>query len=663
MGSTSLNAALLYQDFFSAPPTFNMLAAAAACLLPIVIACGGDYDHVHVKRMQPDATASLSWPSTPLEWGDINFLHTTDSHGWLLGHTKASQPEPNYSGDFGDFASFVTNMKQIADKKGGVDLLLVDSGDLHDGTGLSDGFPVGQIDGQESNKFFFDVPYDVLAIGNHELYQYPIALDMHQSFAPRWNGRYLSSNVNITYTDKNGRLVNTPVGDRFVKFRTKHKRKVTAFGVLFDFAGNAANTTVQKVSAMVNEAWFKDAIKEEPDMFLLVGHMPVQKDNWPLVFNAIRAVHPTTPIFIFGGHTHIRDCVQLDSRSMSLESGRYMETIFGGHTHIRDCVQLDSRSMSLESGRYMETIGWMSAKLPKATNSSAPLSMTRRYLDPNRNTYTYHTQTKRFDTAKGKKITSGVNALAKAWDLTQVYGTAPQDYYLSRTPYPSNSSVLTLLVNEVIPKALAIGKRARASIPSTVIVNSGSQRFDLYAGPFTRNDQFIVSPFNDAFLYFQVPASIAKDVLDKLNQKGANKKRDEEEEARAYAHGEVDHRFNAWKRDQYERVYHERATANLTLGYVTTDSCPGVGDDTFHSPIPYYDAPGYIASPLPSGLSDDTLVDLVFLDFFEPDVLQIVNDLSIGTSKTYSASDVQQYGSGDLLTNTIYGIFAAAEWK
>lgn len=44
---------------------------------------------------------------------------------------------------------------------------------------------------------------------------------MHQNFAPRWNGRYLSSNVNITYTDKKGHLVNTPVGDRFVKFRTK----------------------------------------------------------------------------------------------------------------------------------------------------------------------------------------------------------------------------------------------------------------------------------------------------------------------------------------------------------------------------------------------------------------------------------------------------------
>ncbi|KAB5590830.1 Vacuolar protein [Ceratobasidium theobromae] len=604
-----------------------MILLTAAYFLPVVLACGGD--HSHEKRMQPGASSSSSWPSAPLEWGDINFLHTTDTHGWLSGHTKASQPEPNYSGDFGDFASFVTNMKQMADKKG-VDLLLVDSGDLHDGTGYSDGFPPGQVDGQESNKFFFDVPYDVLAIGNHELYQYPIALDMHQNFAPRWNGRYLSSNVNITYTDSNGHLVNTPVGERFVKFRTKHKRKVTAFGVLFDFTGNSANTTVQKVAAMVNETWFKDAIKEEPDLFLLVGHMPVQKDNWPVVFNAIRTVHPTTPIFIFGGHTHIRDC-----------------------------VQLDSRSMSIESGRYLETIGWMSAKLPKDSNPSAPLTMTRRYLDANRNTYTYHTQAKRFDTSKGKKITAGVTALAKAWNLTEVYGTAPQDYYLSRTAYPSNSSVLTLFVNEVIPKALAVGNPSRASIPKTVIVNSGSQRFDLYAGPFTRNDQFIVSPFNDAFLYFQVPASIASQVLARLNQKGASKRNVEDPDV--YARGDVDYRFNAWKRDQFERTYHERAIGNLTLGYVTTDSCPGIGDDTLHTPIPYYDAPGYIASPLPSGLSDDTLVDLIFLDFFETDVLQIVNSLS--SAKVYSVSDVQQYGSGNLLTNTVYGIFASTEWK
>lgn len=86
--------------------------------------------------------------------------------------------------------------------------------------------------------------------------------------------------------------------------------------------------------------------------------------------------------------------------------------------------------MSLESGQYMETIGWMSAKLNNDT--SAPLTFSRRYLDANRNTYQFHTQNKRFDTSLGKKITGGMTALAKKWNLTEVWGTAPQDYYLNR---------------------------------------------------------------------------------------------------------------------------------------------------------------------------------------------------------------------------------------
>ena len=52
------------------------------------------------------------------------------------------------SGDLGDFASFVAHMKKIAEEKD-VDLLLVDSGDLHDGTGISDGYPAGSVDAHD----------------------------------------------------------------------------------------------------------------------------------------------------------------------------------------------------------------------------------------------------------------------------------------------------------------------------------------------------------------------------------------------------------------------------------------------------------------------------------------------------------------------------------
>jgi len=42
----------------------------------------------NVRRMQPDASNATTSPRAPLEWGQINFLHTTDTHGWLEGHIK-----------------------------------------------------------------------------------------------------------------------------------------------------------------------------------------------------------------------------------------------------------------------------------------------------------------------------------------------------------------------------------------------------------------------------------------------------------------------------------------------------------------------------------------------------------------------------------------------
>lgn len=77
----------------------------------------------NVRRMQPDAQNATTMPKGPLEWGQINFLHTTDTHGWLEGHIK----EQNYGADWGDFVSFTKHMKQKA-RKLGVDLLLIDTG-------------------------------------------------------------------------------------------------------------------------------------------------------------------------------------------------------------------------------------------------------------------------------------------------------------------------------------------------------------------------------------------------------------------------------------------------------------------------------------------------------------------------------------------------------
>lgn len=129
-------------------------------------------------------------------------------------------------------------------------------------------------------------------------------------------------------------------------------------------------------------------------------------------------------------------------------------------------------------------------------------------------------------------------------------------------------------LHQAAPVALAINN-TRASIPNIMIANSGSQRFDIYAGSFTKNDQLTASPFADSFLFIpNVPFSIANQVLPALNHAGTNNRREllEERERTLYGRGHVDMVYNRWLEEQDRRDGVERRAAqNLTLGYVTQD--------------------------------------------------------------------------------------------
>ncbi|KAG1737747.1 Metallo-dependent phosphatase-like protein [Suillus lakei] len=595
-------------------------------------ACAGDHHaHEYLERREYPQVP-LAPPYRPLVWGDLNVIHTTDTHGWLLGHQKSSWAEPYYSGDLGDFSSFVTHMKQIAIDKG-VDLLLIDSGDLHDGTGLSDGYPPGDVDAHESNKFLERLPYDLMTIGNHELYVYADTYDMYTNFVPHLAGRYLTSNVNITIFDSDGKPESVPVGNRYTKFTTRKGRRITSLGVIFNFTLNDVNTTVQTVEDMVKEQWFVEAIAEEPDVFVLIGHMPVSYDSWPTVFNAVRAVHPLTPILIFGGHTHIRDC-----------------------------RQHDGRSMALESGRYMETIGHLGADLDAAKDNRDNITFTRRYLDQNRVTYEYHTQTSNqtFDTNDGRSITCGLRELASSFDLSYLYGTAHQDYTMSQNPYPSNGSLLSLFIEDAVPYALAINN-TRDSIPNIIIINSWALRFDLFKGSFTRNDQLTIMQYKDSFLYIaNVTSSIANEVLPALNNPMATKRKRDETKDAIWSRKIDDARDSALLKETNHHPGVGRRGAmsgNWTFGYVTRDSYPDadVADDTLHTALPYYTAPYYIGSN-PPNVTADTPIDVVFLNYLGGDIIGILNSLQ--KDKNYTTDDVSLYSP--TLTNEILGLYAQA---
>jgi 2',3'-cyclic-nucleotide 2'-phosphodiesterase (5'-nucleotidase family) len=73
------------------------LGGTLALSTGLAVACpDGDHAHAHEAVRRAEPSVPLTPPSVPLVWGDVNIIHTTDSHGWLLGHQKASFPEPNY---------------------------------------------------------------------------------------------------------------------------------------------------------------------------------------------------------------------------------------------------------------------------------------------------------------------------------------------------------------------------------------------------------------------------------------------------------------------------------------------------------------------------------------------------------------------------------------
>lgn len=75
--------------------TFALLFGGLVLSTGPVSACpDGEHAREYAPRAEPPVP--LTPPLRPLVWGDVNIVHTTDSHGWLLGHQKTSSPEPNY---------------------------------------------------------------------------------------------------------------------------------------------------------------------------------------------------------------------------------------------------------------------------------------------------------------------------------------------------------------------------------------------------------------------------------------------------------------------------------------------------------------------------------------------------------------------------------------
>ncbi|KAI8146460.1 Metallo-dependent phosphatase-like protein [Fennellomyces sp. T-0311] len=496
------------------------------------------------------------------------------------------------------------------------DLFIVDTGDTHDGNGLSDSTSP---DGQITQPMLAHIPYDLLAIGNHELYINEVIEDVYHNFMPRWNGRYLASNVYFKDLTS-GKTV--PFGDKYTYFEGEFGTRVLAFGFLYNFDHNGSKSVIRTAAEEVKESWFINALTaHKPDIFVLIGHTGVRSEAFDVVRAAIREKYPYAPIGVLGGHLHIRDFAVYDGWSAGIASGRFMETV--GFFSIKGIHQ---------KTRLIE----------QDANGILPKNLTffRRYLDQNRASYIYHAvngNTTQFDTPMGQEITKNITNWRHKLGLMAPLGCPKQNYYMTRVPVNDTASIYKLTMEEVLPK-IVIDKARVAQ--RYFLFDTGTIRFDIYEGPFTMDTVKQVTPFPDGFDYIQdVPRDAAVKIAQVLIESA-----DDDEYGMPSLEPE-----NCEDRDS--QSYHKHR--KMTPGYITQDDLGRDGDDTKHLAIPDHPTPHFIASKLP----ETPTVDLIFTHYSGPQVQNVTQQV---TGKQYRVEEA--YGGSDIRSDTIWAEYAKKYW-
>ncbi|OJD14452.1 hypothetical protein ACJ73_09082 [Blastomyces percursus] len=577
---------------------------------------------------QPAAPKPIPAPMRNLTFGQLNFLHTTDTHGWLAGHLR----EASYAADWGDYISFANHIREKVEAEGH-DLLLIDTGDRVEGNGLYDS---SEPKGLYTADIFKQQRIDVICSGNHELYQKNSSVDEYLITVPNFKGNYLASNIDIADPHSGERV---PLAPRFKKFTTeKQGIRIVAFGFLFDFKQNYNNTVVQPVEDTIKEQWFQDAIRDKDvDLFLVIGHVPAESKEFLAIYKAIRGMHWDTPIQFFGGHHHIRDYIKYDEKAYGMASGRFMETI------------------------GFASIAGLSTGNKKPPSAAATPSFTRKYIDNNLWSFYHHTGLNEttFPTEHGKNVSKMIEEARHALNLDHIYGCSPNDLWMSRVPYPHNDSIYTWLETQVLPDSFRPALRANKT--GMAIVNTGALRFDIFKGPFTQDSAYILSPFISGFRYAKdVPYGKAKQVLEVLNrqmkilasmpqstvsassflappkqQKIAHDVIVNDDGSGQYYAGKIQvpapdqiRLSLSTSDDNNDDDENKKPTLTRIPGYTTKDDAGDDGDDTIHSPINFHRVPNCFSALIPAASSpppfsssdvrDPETVDLVYVDFIEP---------------------------------------------
>ena len=207
------------------------------------------------------------------------------------------------------------------------------------------------------------------------------------------------------------------------------------------------------------------------DLIVVPMHIdPQSTPEMQQIFAAIRQVHPFLPLVFPSGHRHKLVFEQLDANALTIESGKYFETI--GIVRFRLSAQrqmLDVQHQWLPTSR---------SNFYKLTGTTA-----REFLTP-----------------RGLDIKSKLHAYSDLLHLNVTLGCSPR-FYDPDLPLVFADSLYALYVEHIVPDVV-FQPHPADNATQFFLTNSASLRYYLYAGRVTVNDVWTISPFKNAFFYY-----------------------------------------------------------------------------------------------------------------------------------------------------------------
>ena len=238
----------------------------------------------------------------PLILGDINIIHVTDVHSYISGHRHGESTVSTGYGDqwrrvvtatqdadYADLLSFIEHMKQRAVEEQR-DLWVVNSGDVLDGTGISNLSPVN---GANLLPLLQQMPFDAVAIGNHELYSSRTVGHMASSgFIDHWGSAYVTSNILSAAPSAlaAGKSVGDPLGAPYTVLRGTFGRSILVLGFLYNMDDHCDNVEVVHADVSVRQPWFAEAMAAAADVdaVVVLSHMDLQASELAVIRGAVR---------------------------------------------------------------------------------------------------------------------------------------------------------------------------------------------------------------------------------------------------------------------------------------------------------------------------------------------------------------------------------------